>query len=503
MTSKIKVMSWNVRGLGDGRKRRAVKELIEFYNPAIVCLQETHKGNEDDKMFCTFKYKYEFHATYSTYSRGVSILISNAIRFTCKQCIKDPAGRYLMLLCSINDRIIFLVNVYIPPPYKDDVLKKVFEKMAQLPDVPTVIIGDFNNVLNEELDRQSNKKSNGRGKVTRWASQIQEMGLSDIWRVRFPVSKEYSCYSSTYGSLSRIDMALGNGHFLPLVKIIQYEARGISDHSPLTVTLEWTEHLIRPMWKVNPQWLSLIPESSQIKQLLMGFFGDNKGSSSAMMVWDTMKAYLRGLIIKEISKIKLATRQWEEELTQRVKQTEQEYTSDPNREKFGAWQDAQNLYKKLVLTKAENNRFLQNQKHYEMGEQVGHMLAMITRNQEGPSTIAAIEDRKGTVKYDTEGIQKIFVDFYSQLYESENLNVKEKTEQFLDNLTMPKLTSIERESLDIPITMAELEEAVGQIQNNKAPGMDGLSVEIYKLYGQILIPELLEVLNEACHTGTP
>lgn len=79
-------------------------------------------------MFCTFKYKYEFHATYSTYSRGVSILISNSIRFTCKQCIKDPAGRYLMPLCFINDRIIFLVNVYIPPPYKDDVLKKVFEK---------------------------------------------------------------------------------------------------------------------------------------------------------------------------------------------------------------------------------------------------------------------------------------------------------------------------------------------------------------------------------------
>lgn len=35
-----------------------------------------------------------------------------------------------------------------------------------------------------------------------------------------------------------------------------------------------------------------------------------------------------------------------------------------------------------------------------------------------------------------------------------------------------------------------------QIQNNKAPGMDGLPVEIYKIYGQILLPELLVVLNE-------
>lgn len=44
------------------------------------------------------------------------------------------------------------MNVYIPPPYKDDVLKKVFENMT------------------------------GRRDVTRLASQIQEMGLIDVWR---------------------------------------------------------------------------------------------------------------------------------------------------------------------------------------------------------------------------------------------------------------------------------------------------------------------------------
>lgn len=101
MTSK---MSWNVRGLGESRKRHAVKELIEFYSPAIVCLQETHKGKDDDNIFSIFKYKHRFHATYSTYSHGVSILISSSIRFTCNQCIKDLAGRYLMLLCTLNEK---------------------------------------------------------------------------------------------------------------------------------------------------------------------------------------------------------------------------------------------------------------------------------------------------------------------------------------------------------------------------------------------------------------
>lgn len=103
MTSKIKMMYWNVRGLGDRTKRQAVKELIEFHNPAIVCLLETHMGNEDDIMFGTSRYRHQYHATYSTYSRGVSILISSSLRFACKY----PVGRYLMLLCTLNDNMFF------------------------------------------------------------------------------------------------------------------------------------------------------------------------------------------------------------------------------------------------------------------------------------------------------------------------------------------------------------------------------------------------------------
>lgn len=40
------------------------------------------------------------------------------------------------------------------------------------------------------------------------------------------------------------------------------------------------------------------------------------------------------------------------------------------------------------------------------------------------------------------------------------LTIREKTEIFLDNLIIPKLTSIQSESLDTPITLIELEEAV-------------------------------------------
>lgn len=55
---------------------------------------------------------------------------------------------------------------------------------------------------------------------------------------------------------------------------------------------------------------------------------------------------------------------------------------------------------------------------------------MITRNQEGTPNIVAIEDKKGVVMYDTESIQRIFVDFYSRLYRSEISNIREKQQIF-------------------------------------------------------------------------
>ena len=52
------------------------------------------------------------------------------------------------------------------------------------------------------------------------------------------------------------------------------------------------------------------------------------------------------------------------------------------------------------------------------------------------------------------------------------------------------------EALDQPITQKEVEEAVRSLQNAKAPGMDGLSPEIWKVGGKIT-----DYLVEACKKG--
>jgi exonuclease III len=48
----MKLISWNVRGLGGIKKRREVRKLLGEKSPFILCLQETKLAMCDD-LFCT------------------------------------------------------------------------------------------------------------------------------------------------------------------------------------------------------------------------------------------------------------------------------------------------------------------------------------------------------------------------------------------------------------------------------------------------------------------
>lgn len=53
-----------------------------------------------------------------------------------------------------------------------------------------------------------------------------------------------------------------------------------------------------------------------------------------------------------------------------------------------------------------------------------------------------------------------------------------------------------------PLQLEELAAALSGMQGRKAPGIDGLTVEFYKEYWNILGPDLLKVLNGSLANGS-
>lgn len=91
-------------------------------------------------------------------------------------------------------------------------------------------------------------------------------------------------------------------------------------------------------------------------------------------------------------------------------------------------------------------------------------------------------------------ISMILHSFYTELYSRTQSNSTAKSE-FWKNIVLPQMTSEQVSSLITPITAEEVRSAIKQLQNNKAPGPDGLSNDFYKILGPKLEETLVKVFN--------
>lgn len=68
-------------------------------------------------------------------------------------------------------------------------------------------------------------------------------------------------------------------------------------------------------------------------------------------------------------------------------------------------------------------------------------------------------------------------------------------------LHFPTLTEEAKSDLDKHLSVEELREAMKGLSSGKAPGPDGLPIEVYKTFAGKLLPHLLEVFNESDEKG--
>ncbi|KAJ4923075.1 hypothetical protein JOQ06_027811 [Pogonophryne albipinna] len=97
-------------------------------------------------------------------------------------------------------------------------------------------------------------------------------------------------------------------------------------------------------------------------------------------------------------------------------------------------------------------------------------------------------------------IRRRAVSFYSTLYTSEYEEGETLSEGFCNEL--PQVSEETNSQLEGPLTIQELQTALQGMQGRRAPGIDGLSVEFYKAYWDVLSHDLLDVFNENLASGS-
>ncbi|CAM2095831.1 unnamed protein product [Caretta caretta] len=66
---------------------------------------------------------------------------------------------------------------------------------------------------------------------------------------------------------------------------------------------------------------------------------------------------------------------------------------------------------------------------------------------------------------------------------------------------LPMVSASDRDQLELPLTLAEFSEALRRMPTNKSPGMDGLTMEFYRVFWDVLGPDLVTVWAESLQSG--
>lgn len=165
-----------------------------------------------------------------------------------------------------------------------------------------------------------------------------------------------------------------------------------------------------------------------------------------------------------------------------------------------AWMSTQDSMDRLRPSAAERKWFFTKLAFYEERGKDGRLLAKIARSQQQSPAIGAIQASSGRMVNSPEDILSELASFYVDLYGSREAYSNADLANYMSNIDLPTLSN-KAKQLDAPLTLKELQLAACSFPACKAPGEDGLPLEVYTQFGEQLLPKLLEVFNASLEEG--
>lgn len=214
-----------------------------------------------------------------------------------------------------------------------------------------------------------------------------------------------------------------------------------------------------------------------------------------------LKSCLRGTFIVDIAAIKYNSSALLIRVEDQVRQLELAYVMVPSESAREAWISGQDSLGPLRSSAPERKWFFTKQAFYEEGEKNGCLLARIARSQQPSSAIGEIRSSLGLLVNDPELIITEIASFYADLYKPCNNYTDKALQNYLSTISMSALTHQARMELEAPLTMDELKEAAASFPTCKALEDDGIPMEVYTEYGEVILPKLLEVFNSSFKSG--
>lgn len=211
---------------------------------------------------------------------------------------------------------------------------------------------------------------------------VSELKLVDIWRIKNPTWKAYTFFSAPQKSHSRIDMIWATTDLLIETKDVNMQPRTLADHNPM----EWeiNKRGGKRSWKLNiDYWNDPNFKSLLVKEMKEFFTLNSKGEVAPEIVWDTGKAYLRGMVIKYAAAKNKERNKMYTEILHKLPKLEKKLHKYPEDDKLkNEIGELQHQYNLLRTQEIARQIRLNKQNYFENANKAGKWLAHRLRKKE-------------------------------------------------------------------------------------------------------------------------
>lgn len=268
-----------------------------------------------------------------------------------------------------------------------------------------------------------------------------------------------------------------------------------ADHKPLLVIMK--DQLIRRTWKFNTIHLKNKEFRKEVEKEMKGFFENNIQEDISMStVWETSKAYFRGIAIRQGKE----KSQKFKDLKERLGREDKLKLNPNNKQLRDTIKLVQHKINLILMEEIERNIKFAKQNFFEHANKPGKWLAFRVKRKRTKNWVAALKDKVGKVFTSQEDLKKICTDFYKELYQKTEIS-KDLQGEYLRKNNKMIWKEEHKKLLDEPISACEIIETIKRQKSGKAPGPDGIPSEVYNSIQDVILLLYKEVLRKIQEEG--
>lgn len=254
---------------------------------------------------------------------------------------------------------------------------------------------------------------------------------------------------------SRIDYILASAQLFSTAELIDFLPRHLSDHNPILATFNFDSIKRKSSrWRFNATLLQNEEYLAQLEPKLVEFIDINKDSvSDPMLVWASIKGFLRNNAISFSSQLQRSRLQQISNLEQKCKTLEEDLNRNYTQEKEYELKVEQAELNNLLKYRVEYLMHITKHKYYSEGSKPSRLLALTLKHQESKMSVTTIKCPERGLVSTTPEINETLKNFFAKLYSSETDASQEKFDDFFTGLGLPTLSQEDSKRLDAPISL--------------------------------------------------